>query len=144
MDRYQREHVYADRSAWVVVIVCVSLLGCGGAAEYRRTGHVYAPRGPLCDYEVVRNRTIEPYEEVGTIDVAAFSAGQLPNDEEKFRKVVSEYVCQAGGDAVIPGINLYGRWVIGTVIRFDPPQCTQCDDKGMKEAAVEDDSGEDG
>lgn len=133
MGHYDREYVDTTWIAVLCALLSVGLVGCGGTPEYRRTGGSYAARGPLCDYEVIRDRTIEPYEEVGTIDIAAFSVGQLPDNEEKFRKVVGKAVCDAGGDAVIPGINLYGKWIIGTVIRFDPPECKDCDDETMHE-----------
>jgi hypothetical protein len=102
---------------------------CGGQGEYRKTGGTYAPRGPACDYRVIRNRLVEPYEELGVIDIDAFSMKQLPNDEERFRKVVGPMVCAAGGHAVIPTLNIYGRWVHGTIIRFNPSQCVGCEPK---------------
>jgi len=76
--------------------------------------------------EVIRNRVVEPYEEIGVVDIDAFGAPQLPNDEERFRKVVGPKVCAMGGDAVIPAINMYGRWVHGTIIRFNPSECDHC------------------
>lgn len=118
------------RHAAVAVLV-LGLLGCGGSGEYRKTGGTYAARGPACDYRVVRNRIIDPYEELGVIDIDAFAMGQLPNDEQSFRKVVSNAVCAAGGDAVIPAINIYGRWVLGTVIRFNPAECDRCQTEGI-------------
>jgi hypothetical protein len=105
----------------------IGLIACGGSGEYRKTGSTYAPRGPSCDYRVIRNRVIEPYEELGVIDIAAFSMKQLPNDEDRFRKVVGPTVCAAGGHAVLPTINIYGRWVHGTVIRFHPSECSTCE-----------------
>jgi|GEM_PF-3490668 len=115
--------------AWLhatLLILGVGIVGCGGQGEVRKTGGTFAGRGPGCDYRVIRNRTVEPYEELGVIDIDAFSAQQLPNDEERFRKVVGPKVCAMGGDAVIPAINLYGRWVHGTVIRFNPSECDRC------------------
>lgn len=109
-----------------VTLLTISLLGCGGSGEYRKTGGKYAARGPDCEYRVIRNRIVEPYEEIGVIDIEAFSIGQLPNNEEGFRKVVGRTVCAAGGQAVIPAINVYGRWVHGTVIRFSPAECDRC------------------
>jgi len=104
----------------------ISVLGCGGQGEVRKTGGTYAGRGPDCEYRVIRNRIVEPYEEIGVIDIDAFAAQQLPNDEERFRKVVGPKGCAMGGDAVIPAINIYGRWVHGTVVRFHPAQCDRC------------------
>ena len=104
----------------------LSLVGCGGSGEYRKTGGSYAARGPDCDYRVIRNRIVEPYEEVGVVDIDAFSVPQLPSDEDEFRKVVGTHVCMSGGHAVIPSINMHGRWVNGTIIRFRPSECDRC------------------
>jgi len=114
------------------LLICVfatGLVACGGVGEYRKTGGAFAARGPACDYGVVRNRIVEPYEELGVIDIDAFSMKQLPNSEERFRKVVGPIVCAAGGHAVIPTLNMYGRWVHGTIIRFNPSQCAGCEPK---------------
>ncbi len=107
----------------------VGLVACGGVGEYRKTGGTYAARGPACDYRVIRNRIVEPYEELGVIDLDAFAMKQLPNDEERFRKVVGPMVCAAGGHAVIPTLSIYGRWVHGTIIRFNPSECAGCEPK---------------
>jgi len=106
-----------------MAIACVA---CGGQFDYRRTGGVFAARGPDCDYRVIRDRVVEPYEELGTIDIDAFSMRSLPDNEERFREVVGAKVCAAGGDAVIPAIDIYGHWVIGTIIRFNPSECPAC------------------
>ncbi|MBW2627712.1 MAG: hypothetical protein JRE45_08840, partial [Deltaproteobacteria bacterium] len=90
-------------------LLVLSLVGCGGSGEYRKTGGTYAPRGPQCDYRVIRNRIIEPYEELGVVDIEAFSARQLPNNEDRFREAVGDHVCKSGGHAVIPSINMHGR-----------------------------------
>ncbi|MGB5372632.1 MAG: hypothetical protein WBN15_02535, partial [Polyangiales bacterium] len=69
--------------------VCATgLLACGGVGEYRKTGGTYAARGPACEYRVIRNRIVEPYEELGVVDLDAFAMKQLPDNEERFRKVV--------------------------------------------------------
>lgn len=107
-------------------LALVSLTACGGVGEYRNTGGTYAARGPDCDYRVIRNRIVEPYEELGVVDIDAFAVRQLPTNEERFRKAVGEHVCKAGGHAVIPSINMHGRWVHGTIIRFRPSECVRC------------------
>jgi hypothetical protein len=109
----------------------LGLVGCGGAGEYRKTGGTYAARGPDCDYRIIRNRIVEPYEELGVVDIDAFSVRQLPSNEERFRKVVGDHVCKAGGHAVIPSINMQGRWVNGTIIRFRPSECARCGTHGI-------------
>lgn len=106
-------------------------MGCGGSGEFRKTGGTYAARGPDCDYRVIRNRIVEPYEELGVVDIDAFSVRQLPSNEERFRKAVGDYVCNAGGHAVIPSINMQGRWVHGTIIRFRPSECLRCRAEGI-------------
>jgi hypothetical protein len=112
-------------------LLVLSLVGCGGSGEYRKTGGTYAARGPDCDYRVIRNRIVEPYEEIGVVDIEAFSVPQLPSDEEEFRRTVGRHVCKAGGHAVIPSINMQGRWVHGTIIRFRPSACQRCRTDGI-------------
>jgi hypothetical protein len=80
---------------------------------------------------VIRNRIVEPYEELGVVDIEAFAVPQLPGNEEEFRKVVGEHVCESGGHAVIPSINIHGRWVNGTIIRFGPSECQRCRTEGI-------------
>ena len=109
----------------------LGLVGCGGTGEYRKTGGTYAARGPDCDYRVVRNRIVEPYEELGVVDIDAFSVRQLPSNEERFRKALGDHVCKSGGHAVIPSINMQGRWVHGTIIRFRPSECQRCRTEGI-------------
>ena len=117
------------RFIWILFVL--SLVGCGGSGDYRKTGGTYAARGPDCDYRVIRNRIVEPYEEVGVVDIDAFSVRQLPSNEERFRKVVGDHVCKSGGHAVIPSINMQGRWVHGTIIRFRPSACQRCRTDGI-------------
>jgi hypothetical protein len=32
---------------------------------------------------------------------------------------------------VIPGIDIYGHWVLGMIIRFNPAECDRCQTKGV-------------
>lgn len=112
-------------------LLILGVAACGGSGEYRKTGGTYAARGPNCDYRVIRNRIIEPYEELGVVDIDAFAVPQLPSDENEFRRALGDHVCRAGGDAVIPSINMHGRWVHGTIIRFRPSECQRCRKDGI-------------
>ena len=38
---------------------------------------------------------------------------------------------KSGGHAVIPSINMQGRWVHGTIIRFRPAGCQRCRTEGI-------------
>jgi len=118
-----------DWASAVALLLMTGFLGCGGTGEYRKTGGTYAPRGPACDYRVIRNRVVEPYEELGVIDIDAFSMKSLPDNEDRFRKVVGPTVCATGGHAVIPTLNIHGHWVHGTIIRFNPSECVGCGPK---------------
>jgi len=119
------------RQRFIGSLLVLGLVGCGGAGEYRKTGGTYAARGPDCDYRVIRNRIVEPYEELGVVDIDAFSVRQLPSNEERFRKALGDHVCKSGGHAVIPSINMQGRWVHGTIIRFRPSECQRCSTEGI-------------
>ena len=110
----------------LISVFATGLVACGGVGEYRKTGGTYAARGPACDYRVIRNRIVEPYEELGVIDLDAFTMKQLPDNEERFRKVVGPMVCASGGHAVLASLDIYGHWVHGTIIRFNPSQCDRC------------------
>jgi len=115
----------------LLVFFSGGVLACGGVGEYKKTGGTYAGRGPACDYRVLRNRIVEPYEELGVIDIDAFSMKQLPDDEERFRKLVGPLVCAKGGHAVIPTLDIYGHWTHGTIIRFNPSECDRCQTEGI-------------
>lgn len=120
------------RCALLLSVLAGAAAGCGGQGEYLQTGSIYAARGPACEYRVIRNRIVEPYEELGVIDIDAFSMRSMPDNEERFRKVVGPMVCGAGGDAVIPTLNMFGHWAHGTIIRFDPAECDRCEAPGCK------------
>lgn len=111
----------------LLAVFCVQ--GCGAATGYKQTGSVYPARGPNCEFQVLRDPVLEPYEEIGVIEVEAFHAKAVPNSDSDFHKVVAFKVCKAGGHAVIPAINNRGRYILGRVIRFQPRQCDDCEEK---------------
>ncbi|NNE18584.1 MAG: hypothetical protein HKN10_08920 [Myxococcales bacterium] len=92
---------------FILSAVVLGLLGCGGSGEYRRTGGTFAARGPDCQYRVIRNRIVEPYKEVGVVDIDAFSVPQLPirpaecdrcRDGNIMRRPKAENEATAGGE----------------------------------------------
>ena len=116
------------RFIWSLLVLS---LGCGGSGEYRKTGGTYAARGPDCDYRVIRNRIVEPYEEVGSSTSTHSPSGSSRATRKRFRKALGDHVCKSGGHAVIPSINMQGRWVHGTIIRFRPSECQRCRTDGI-------------
>jgi hypothetical protein len=67
---------------------------------------------------VISSRPARDYAVVGVIDLESFHVHVLPKDEAAFRSVVAGEVCAAGGDAVLPGINGNGRYVLATVVKW--------------------------
>lgn len=83
--------------------------GAGGACPKRAQD---------CTFDVITSRPARQYQVIGVIDIDAFSARNLPNDEVSFRRAVAKQVCEAGGDAVIPGVNGDRRYVLATVVKW--------------------------
>lgn len=77
-----------------------------------------AERKPGCDFEVISSRPARDYQTIGVIDLEAFGARYLPNDEAAFRRAIAADVCRTGGDAVIAGINGDRRYVMATVVKW--------------------------
>lgn len=77
------------------------------------------PKRPAdCSFEVISRRPARDYAVIGVIDVESFQVRHLPKDEAAFRSAVAGEVCRAGGDAVVPGINGNGRYVLATVVKW--------------------------
>jgi hypothetical protein len=77
------------------------------------------PKRPAdCTFEVISSRPARDYSVIGVIELESFHVRKLPKDEAAFRSVVAGEVCGAGGDAVVPGINGNGRYVLATVVKW--------------------------
>ena len=124
-------------SAVIALATLATATACGAVSEYRQTGDAYAGRGPSCEYVVLRGPVAEPYTELGVIDVDAFHVGSMPKTEEAFRETVGPHVCAAGGHGVIAAIDVNGKFIHGTVVRFHPRQCEKCDEHGKEDADEE-------
>jgi hypothetical protein len=111
--------------------MCV--VGCGvQVALTKRYGlgekpRARAPKEPCEDIQVLRGRAPHEWEPVAVIDLAAFSVRALPRDDDAFLELVRPAVCEAGGDAVIAGIDGNGRYVLGTVIAWVEPDASSTD-----------------
>jgi hypothetical protein len=98
--------------------VVTTLCACVPRAIYTpRVGS--CPKRPAdCSFEVISSRPTRDYSVIGVIEVESFHVRNLPKDETAFRSVVAGEVCAAGGDAVVPGINGNGRYVLATVVKW--------------------------
>jgi hypothetical protein len=90
------------------------LWSCGPSLTWTRRAPS-TPRNHGCSFDVVDVGPVPPLREIGVIDIDAFSIRGLPRDEASFRRLIAKQVCEVGGEAVIPGINGFGRYVLGTV-----------------------------
>jgi len=98
--------------------VVTSLCACVPHATFTPRGGTCAKRPPNCTFEVISSRPARDYSVVGVIEIESFHVRNIPNDEAVFRSVVAGEVCGAGGDAVLPGVNGNGRYVLATVVKW--------------------------
>lgn len=111
------------------LVLFVLASGCGVTTSYRPIVGEDAPaterREPDCDFRVVPVVELSElrFTPLGTLDLTSFWPGAMPRSAEDFRAAVAEEVCKAGGDAVVPGIDASGRYVLGSVVllRVDEP-----------------------
>jgi len=136
------------RARWLIAVLVFGVAGCGvQVALTKRPGfvtqRVKAAKAKPCEGVVVLNeRAPHDWKVVGVIDLAAFSGRALPRDDEAFLELVRPAVCEAGGNAVIAGVNGDGRYVMGTVIAWTgsdaAPQTPHADPKPAAAAASAD------
>jgi hypothetical protein len=74
------------------------------------------PKG--CSFEVLDGGATRPYLVIGVIDIDAFSVRAVPRNDDELRRVIADRVCKVGGDAVMPGVNGDGRYVLAKVVRY--------------------------
>lgn len=143
----------SKHSRWVVVAVVLlfsgAFAGCGvQVALTKRPDLSEQPREllleqPCNDVMVLNGRAPYDWEVVAVVDLAAFSVRALPRDDEAFLELVRPAVCEAGGDAVIAGVNGNGRYVLGTVIAWVVPAASSGKlEGGAKPAAASGDAEE--
>jgi hypothetical protein len=96
----------------------LTLGGCVPHATFTARGGSCPKRPANCPFELVSSRPARDYAVIGVIDLEAFHVPKLPNDEASFRAAIAKDVCEAGGDAVLPGINGNGRYVLATVVKW--------------------------
>jgi hypothetical protein len=98
--------------------VLTTLCACVPHAIYTPRVGSCPKRAADCTFEVISSRPARDYAVIGVIELESFQVRNLPKDEAAFRSVVAGEVCGAGGDAVVPGINANGRYVLATVVKW--------------------------
>lgn len=107
------------RSASLLVLTLSLGLGaCGPVTTYTPRAGTCPARPPTCKFDVLMSRPDKDFQVIGVIELESFHAPNVPNNPADFRKVVHDAVCKAGGDAVYPGINGHGRYVLATVVKW--------------------------
>jgi hypothetical protein len=101
----------------VPAVVLTCLVACGPSLTFTRRAPSKA-REHGCRFDILVVGAFPIHHEIGVIDLDAFSVRSLPRLESEFRKAIAERVCQVGGDAVLPGINGNGRYVLATVVKY--------------------------
>src|SRR5690349_6692795 len=104
---------HSPAGAWVALSL---LCACVPHAIFTPRGGVCPQRPADCAFELVSGQSTRAYEVIGVIDVEAFAVRKIPNDDASFRALIGREVCRTGGDAVVPGINGNGRYVLATVV----------------------------
>jgi hypothetical protein len=101
-----------------VLAVVSTLCACVPHAIYTPRVQSCPKRPSDCSFEVISSRPARDYAVIGVIEIESFHVRNTPKDEAAFRSVVAGEVCSAGGDAVVPGINGNGRYVLATVVKW--------------------------
>jgi hypothetical protein len=121
----------------LVLALPVAIAACGPALLYEPRAGNCPERPKQCSFELISGRSLRPYEVIGVLDIAAFSARKLPKDPASFRAAIADRVCKAGGDAVIPGVNFDRRYVLATVVKWvDDSTPTPVCPKALKDAGA--------
>ncbi|MFT3921844.1 MAG: hypothetical protein QM778_04860 [Myxococcales bacterium] len=76
------------------------------------------PRQAGCSFDVIDLGPRPPLREIGVIEIDAFSPRAIPRREADFRELIAKEVCKVGGEAVVPGIDGFGRYVLATVVTY--------------------------
>lgn len=97
--------------------VAVLLITTGCGPVYRYTTDVQAaPKPSDCDFLVTATTdTANDYLELGVVELKRDF--QFARNIEKFKDVIGDQVCEAGGDLVVGQINGAGVYVRGVVFK---------------------------
>lgn len=74
------------------------------------------PKAANCDFTVMTVPSDRPQEQVGILDAELVPYAATTAAE--FQDAVRKQVCEVGGDAVLAEINGHGRYVRGTIVRW--------------------------
>lgn len=125
-------------SAWSIALGA-ALTACHPSATFTAQGGVCPTRPIDCSFEIIEGKPARDYQKVGVIDVESFYVKSIPKTEADFRKTFGPMICHSGGDAVIPGINGDGRYVMATIVKWvDSPDAGPACPKKLPDAGVKD------
>jgi hypothetical protein len=113
-------------AASTLVVGLTLVCACGPQVTWTR--RISSPaRAPGCAFDVIQAGSAQGYSVIGVIDIDAFAVRALPKNDIELRRAVADRVCRVGGDAVLPGINGDGRYVLATVLKQAvPPSVAPC------------------
>lgn len=115
------------------------LVACHPSATFTAQGGVCPTRQAGCSFEIIEGKPARDYQKVGVIDIESFYVGSIPKTEADFRKAFGPVICHAGGDAVIPGVNGDGRYIMATIVKWvDSPDAGPACPKKSPDAGVKD------
>jgi hypothetical protein len=101
---------------FIAPLLIATTAGCAASYRYTQTAAAAAPsRAEGCDFTLIE--VLEDparYEQLGVLEDPR---GDWPGTVDAFKKMARSYVCQAGGEVVVPQINGMGVYVRAVVYR---------------------------
>lgn len=110
----------------LLAILLLLTTGCGVHVATAKRAADAAPRESCENVQLLQGGAPRDWKVVAVIELESFSVRALPRDDAAFLELVRSAVCEAGGDAVIPGVNTDGRYVLGTVVAWTGPAAAPC------------------
>ena len=109
----------------MIAVLGGALAACSPLVTYAPRAGECPARPSGCPFDILADTSTRPYQVIGSIELAAFDVRSIPKDEAALRTLIGPEVCRRGGDAVVPGTNEDGRYLVATVVRWldvsEPP-----------------------